>query len=59
MDRGGGKPIPGPKWAGRRSSNYRSSYDLSIGSDVLSDIWVGRAGGRVQTDPEPSDLGTL
>jgi hypothetical protein len=32
---------------------------ISRSMATLSDAWVGRAGGRVQTDPEPSDLGTL
>jgi hypothetical protein len=32
---------------------------ISISGDVLSDTWVGRAGGEMQADPEPAGLGTL
>jgi hypothetical protein len=53
------EPIPGPKWEGRRSRNCRSPHDLSIDGDAVSDTWVGRAGGEVQADLEPSDLGAL
>jgi hypothetical protein len=32
---------------------------ISRSAATLSDAWVGRAGGEVQADPEPADLGTL
>lgn len=48
------KPIPGPKWEGRRSRNCRSPHDLSIDGDAVG-YMGGRAGGEVQADPESSE----
>jgi hypothetical protein len=38
---------------------FADPLTISIGGDVMSDTWVGRAGGEVLADLEPSGLGTL